>query len=70
MLVPRPTRSAISLERICANASNAGATMMAVSMKTAWVEMRCPQAPIVAAATPPPMDAKRALRPIRSPKAA
>ena len=43
--------------------------MTAVRMNTAWIEMKYPQAPIAAAATPLPMEAKRALRPSRSPKA-
>ena len=39
-------------------------------MKTARAERRYPQAPIAAAARPLPTEAKRALRPSRSPIAA
>ncbi len=63
-------RRSTSLVRMRASANMAGAASTAVRKNTAWFETKYPQAPIAAAATPLPIDAKRALRPSRAPKAA
>ena len=49
------------------NASNAGISNNTVTMNTARAERKYPVAPIAAAASPLPIEAKRALRPSRSP---
>ncbi len=52
------------------SAISAGTSNSTVTMKTARAESRYPHAPIAAAAKPLPTEAKRALRPSRSPIAA
>ncbi len=48
----------------------AGTASTAVRRNTAWLEIKKPHAPIAAAATPLPIEAKRAFRPNRAPNAA
>jgi hypothetical protein len=56
--------------RMRISANTAGTASIAVRKNTAWFETKYPHAPMAAAATPLPMEAKRAFRPRRPPRAA
>ena len=67
---PWASSGSTSRGRMRPSASSAGISSAAVTKNTQRGESRYPTAPIPAAATPLPIEAKRALRPSRSPIAA
>ena len=65
--VPCAWATSISRSRMRASASRVGIASRKVTRNTERLDNRYPQVPMTAAATPFPSDAKRALRPNRSP---